>query len=117
MKKIEEKMIQAITAKKSRKLGNTSVNVTETAKTLEITVCLFGNLIATIDYYNCKMTISDGGYLRTVTTKSRLNALLKELTARKHQFGVYQRKGEWYFSSSKGDVPFENNTELPTLIF
>ena len=91
-------MNAAITAGKDWKLDNTEVvacsNVSD--------VYLHGNLIARIG--ETWIELFDGGW-QTVTTKSRLNAILSE-----HGIpgeGVFQKKGEWFFKSNDyGVIPF-----------
>ena len=98
MRKIERLMNAAITAGKDFKLDNTEVvscsNVSD--------VYLHGNLIARIG--ETWIELFDGGW-QTVTTKSRLNAILSE-----HGIpgeGVFQKKGEWFFKSNDyGVIPF-----------
>jgi len=98
MRKIERLMNAAITAGKDWKLDNTEVvacsNVSD--------VYLHGNLIARIG--ETWIELFDGGW-QTVTTKSRLNAILSE-----HGIpgeGVFQKKGEWFFKSNDyGVIPF-----------
>ena len=52
--------------------------------------------------------IFDGGW-QSVTTKSRLNALLQAVTP---NGGVFQRDWTWYYNSSKvGTVPFFSGME------
>ena len=72
MKKIEEKMIQAIINGKNFKQSNTEVKVFDK----HIDVLLHGNRIAHIDTTKkpYKMTVDNCGWY-SVTTKSRLNAL------------------------------------------
>ena len=100
MRKIERLMNQAITAKKDWKLDNTCV---EYFSGMDISrVYLHDNLIAEIG--PTYVQLFDGGW-QTPTTKSRLNAILKEHGIGNE--GVFQKKGEWFFSSNDyGTIPF-----------
>ena len=90
MKKIEEQMVEAICKRKNWQKDNTSVRfVGEVAE-----VYLFGNLIAKVRPKN--ISIWDGHH-RTVTTKSRLNALLYHTN-----ICVFQKDYQWYIR--RGDV-------------
>lgn len=104
MRKIERLMNAAITNGKDFKLDNTEVvacsNVSD--------VYLHGNLIARIG--ETWIQLFDGGW-QTVTTKSRLNAILSE-----HGCGderVFQKKGQWFLSSNDyGTIPFFSGMRL-----
>jgi hypothetical protein len=108
MRKIEEQMIQAIVKKKSWRNSNTEVVVNDSmfiAVNLYRTTILSTKRILGSD--NWEMTVRNGGYT-SVTTKSRLNALL-------HYFcpgtGIMQKDFEWYLvnhnSNSKTYFPGE----------
>lgn len=107
MRKIETLMNKAITNGVDFKLDNTEVvSCTNVAD-----VYLHGNLIARIG--ETWIELFDGGW-RTATTKSRLNAILKE-----HGNGdyVFQKKGEWFvtFSDYRNNsvtVPFFSGMRL-----
>jgi hypothetical protein len=107
MRKIEQQMNKAITNGVDFKLDNTEVvSCTNVAD-----VYLHGNLIARIG--ETWIELFDGGW-RTATTKSRLNAILKE-----HGNGdcVFQKKGEWFvtFSDYRNNsvtVPFFSGMRL-----
>ena len=102
MRKIEQQMINAIKSNTDWKLNNTEVITIEGVSF----VYLHGNQIATVD--DESMTIFDGGW-QSVTTKSRLNALLSAVT---HDGGVFQKDFTWYYNSSKvGTVPFMSGME------
>jgi hypothetical protein len=104
MRKIERLMNAAITAGKDFKMANTEVvscsNVTD--------VFLHGNLIARIG--ETWIELFDGGH-QTVTTKSRLNAILRE-----HGVGdesVFQKNFQWFFHSNQfGTIPFFSGMRL-----
>jgi hypothetical protein len=100
MRKIERLMNQAITAKKDWKLDNTEV---EYFSGHDISrVYLFGNLIAEIG--PTYVQLFDGGH-QTVTTKSRLNAILREHGIGNE--GVFQKNYQWFFNSNDyGTIPF-----------
>ena len=80
MRKIEEQMNMAIRARKNWAGSNTTVRCfKENGITTEINVLLHGNCIAWLDTASNDFNISSCGW-ETVTTKSRLNAILKNLT-------------------------------------
>ena len=100
MRKIERLMNKAISACKDWKLDNTEVQY---FSGLDISrVYLFDNLIAEIG--PTYVQLFDGGY-QTATTKSRLNAILRE-----HGLpgeGVFQKNFQWFFQSNDyGVIPF-----------
>ena len=100
MRKIETLMNAAINNSKDWKLANTSV---EYFSGMDISrVYLHGNLIAEVG--PTYIQLFDGGW-QSVTTKSRLNAILSE-----HGIpgeGVFQKAGQWFFKSNDyGTIPF-----------
>ena len=103
MRKIEKAMNQAVRDSKNWCSGNTQV-VTEGYISK---VYLHGNLIAKVGLESIQLF--DGGW-QTVTTKSRLNALL-------HSFGddgfrVYQRKFEWFVGDGNLEFEFKNGIQF-----
>lgn len=98
MRKIETLMNQAINREVDWKLDNTEVSNIDGVSY----VYLHGNKIAEVG--DTWMRLFDGGW-QTVTTKSRLNALLQA-----HGIGgegVFQKAGEWFFTSKDyGTIPF-----------
>jgi len=101
MRKIETQMNAAITAKRDWKLANTEVvNVDEVSF-----VYLHGNKIAEVgDNF---IRLYDGGW-QSVTTKSRLNAILGE-----HGLpgeGIFQKKWQWF-------ITLKTDKELATVPF
>ena len=117
MRKIEALMIAAVqtfadgrrTTKNRWRSGNTEVidhvtGIRGTAGYLHtIDVELHGNLIATIYPDSQNMYLMDAGW-KTVTTKSRLNALCKAFTACS---GIYLKKGEWQIECLRDGTPTE----------
>jgi hypothetical protein len=100
MRKIERLMNAAITAGKDWKLDNTEVLYFSGHDKSQ--VYLHGNLIAEIG--PTYIELFDGGW-QSNTTKSRLNAILREHGIGNE--GVFQKKGEWFFSSNDyGTIPF-----------
>jgi len=90
MRVIEHKMLQAIKSRKYFKRDNTEVVdcVDYSA------VYLHGNKIAEI--HNDCVVVMDAGW-RTNTTKSRINAILRE-----YNLGcVYSKKFQWYVGAAK----------------
>jgi hypothetical protein len=93
MRIIEKQMLLAIHNHKNWSCGNTRVAVTYFAhadKPIErINVYLHNSNIAQITHDS--VIVSDCGY-QTVTTKSRLNAILRNLC----DAGIYQKAHKWY---------------------
>ena len=101
MRKVEQQMNEAILNRKDFFKGNTSVEnyITETGAR-EAIVKLHGNHIATV---GDTLQICDAGW-QTVTTKSRLNALLNEFAEGCY---VFQRNFDWFLGDADGNVlPF-----------
>ena len=100
MRKIEREMIQAIIDRKSFNKANTSVSIEYAGTMLDhykdayMSIKLHGNEIAKY-YYNKDNTplyINHCGW-KTVTTKSRLNALIQHVQG--GLSGIYQKNFEW----------------------
>ena len=96
MRKIETEMQTAIANRKNWSKSNTSVSVNDEGPTF---VTLHGNLIAQISN-NGDMKLSSCGW-QTVTTKSRLNAILDCFF---HNVRIFQKQFEWYIG---GDSFFD----------
>jgi len=90
MKVIERKMLQAVKLGKSTDLGNTRIVAIDNS----VKVYLFNNLIATLD--------GDTGTLdvitryQSATTKSRLNAILREYA----NTSIHQSDFVWYYADN-----------------
>ena len=96
MRKIEQQMNKAILNRKDFKKDNTEV--------ITISDCSFvylhGNHIATV---GDRLQICDAGW-QTVTTKSRLNALLNEFAEGCY---LFQKNFDWFLGDADGNVlPF-----------
>ena len=106
MRKIEMMMNSAIRYRKNFSSGNTSVHCFKNRNgiTTDVDVYLHGNHIASVDTATNALTIKDGGW-QSVTTKSRLNALLDEFVP---SMGIFQKDWVWYVSDrlSGSVVPF-----------
>ena len=106
MRKIERDMNTAIRYRRNMSKQNTSVKCFKNRDgiTTEMDVFLHGNHIASLDTATHKLTIKDGGW-QSVTTKSRLNALLDEFVP---SAGIFQKDWVWYLSDrlSGSVVPF-----------
>ena len=101
MRKIERQMNNAISAKRDWKLANTEVVRVDNVSF----VYLHGNKIAEVG--ENFLRLFDGGW-QSVTTKSRLNAILRE-----HGLpgeGVFQKDWKWF-------VTVKTSTELATIPF
>jgi len=102
MRKIESEMNAAVTNRYNFAKANTTVSIDDRVAS----VYLHGNLIARVG--DTFVQILDGGW-QSVTTKSRLNALLRAVTP---DGGVFQKDFTWYYNSSKvGTVPFFSGME------
>ena len=97
MRKIEQQMNNAISNNLNWQSGNTAV--TFDPETNESKVYLHGNHIATVgeDF----VQIFDGGW-QSNTTKSRLNAILREHAIEGE--GVYQKNWKWYVDKFIGQA-------------
>ena len=95
-------MCKAVQSSKDWKSANTSVHFNEENNTS--VVRLHGNKIAEVgdDF----LTIFDGGY-QSVTTKSRLNALINEFCNGVTD-GVFQKNFQWFIRDNNETVDFEN---------
>ena len=100
MRKIERAMNFAISNKGNWSSSNTQVSYNENTNCSQ--VYLHGHQIATYDHNTQALKMSSCGY-ETVTTKSRLNALLTEL---KTGCSVFQRKFKWYLCNDRKFVDF-----------
>ena len=92
MRKIEQEMNSAIRYRRNFSKANTSVR----CYTDSVDVFLHGNHIATLDTATHALTLKDGGW-QSVTTKSRLNALLDEFVP---SMRIFQNDWTWYLRDS-----------------
>ena len=102
MRKVEQQMNEAILNRKDFFKGNTSVEnyINNITGAKEAIVKLHGNHIATVGE---TLQICDAGW-QTVTTKSRLNALLNEFAEGCY---VFQKNFDWFLGDADGNVlPF-----------
>ena len=92
MRKIEQQMNRAIVNKNDWSNSNTFVDYN--SNTNCSTVVLHRTAIAVYDHNTQALKLNSGGYT-TVTTKSRLNAILDEV-----KFGarVFQKNFNWFIS-------------------
>ena len=100
MRKIEMMMNSAIRYRKNFSSGNTSVHCFKNRNgiTTDVDVYLHGNHIASVDTATNALTIKDGGW-QSVTTKSRLNALLEEFAPDRR---IFQKDWQWFVSDFLG---------------
>ena len=121
MRKLETNMNNAIRAKKNFSSSNTTVQTftffnSKDVYCEESKVFLHGNHIANVfdDVVNGDVKkvvqLFDGGW-QTVTTKSRLNALLDEFAT---GFSVFQKNWDWFVSDFQGKniVDFSNGISI-----
>ena len=100
MRKIERQMNFAISNKGNWSLSNTSVEYNENSNCSN--VFLHGHNIATVDHATKSVKLSSCGW-ETVTTKSRLNAILQEV---KTGFSVFQKNFDWFLNGQGKTVDF-----------
>ena len=92
MRKIEQQMNRAIANRTDWSLSNTRVEFNDSTNCSS--VFLHGHNIATVDHATNAVKLSSCGW-QTVTTKSRLNAILSEV---KYGCSVFQKQWNWYVS-------------------
>ena len=92
MRKIERQMNFALSNKGNWAGSNTSVSYNDSTNCSS--VYLHGHQIATLDHSTNALKIDSCGY-QTVTTKSRLNAILQEV---KGGCRVFQKQWDWFVS-------------------
>jgi len=100
MRQIEAKMCEAIRNKKDWYQSNTQVYINKPVNCAQI--FLHRNQIATYDYNTKSVLLSSCGW-ETVTTKSRLNAILHEV---KYGASVYQRNWDWFVNFRQQTTSF-----------
>ena len=90
MRKIEREMNFAVSNKANWCGSNTQVNYNDSTNCSS--VYLHGHQIATVDHNTNSVKLDSCGY-ETVTTKSRLNALLNEVM---YGAKVFQKNWNWF---------------------
>ena len=100
MRKLEKQMNLAITNKCDWKGTNTQVTYNEMTNCSS--VCLHGHHIATFDHNLKALKLSSCGW-HSVTTKSRLNAILEEV---KIGCKVFQKNFNWFVSYNNQTASF-----------
>ena len=100
MRKLERQMNFAISNKGNWNGSNTSVLYNESTNCSQ--VYLHGHLICTFDHNTQAVKLSSCGY-ETVTTKSRLNAILEEV---KYGAKVFQKNFNWFVKYQNQTVDF-----------
>ena len=100
MRKIEQQMNRAIANRTDWSSSNTRVEFNDS--TTCSSVFLHGHNIATVDHSTNAVKVSSCGW-QTVTTKSRLNAILSEV---KYGCSVFQKQFDWYLSTNNQTVDF-----------
>ena len=107
MRKIERQMNQAMRYFRPFSSANTTVVQNDR----DMDVFLHGNHIASLCKISMDLRIFDGGGYQTVTTKSRLNALLQEFA---DSYKVIQKDFTWYVVDSYDNsrVPFWSGMTL-----
>ena len=100
MRKLEKHMNFALSNKSDWKGSNTEVIFNDSTNCSQ--VFLHGHNIATLDHNTQALKLSSCGW-ESVTTKSRLNAILQEC---KTGCRVFQRKFEWFISNRNATKSF-----------
>ena len=100
MRKIETQMNSAIRRQVNWAGSNPSVSYNESTNCSSI--YLHGHQIATVDHNLKAVKLSSCGYT-TVTTKSRLNAILEEV---KYGCKVFQKNWNWFVSYNDQTASF-----------
>ena len=100
MRKIEKMMNFAISNKSDWSSSNTRVEYNNSTNCSSI--YLHGHQIATFDHNLKAVKLSSCGY-ETVTTKSRLNAILEEV---KYGCKVFQKQFNWFVSYNNQTASF-----------
>ena len=100
MRKIEQQMNNAISNKVDWNSSNTRVDYNESTNCS--TVVLHRTAIAVYDHNTQALKLNTGGW-QTVTTKSRLNAILQEV---KYGCSVFQKNWNWYLRNDRNFVDF-----------
>ena len=99
-------MNMAITHKTDWSSSNTTVSFNSNTNCSQVR--LHGHLIATVDHSTNAVKLDSCGY-ETVTTKSRLNALLEEV---KYGCKVFQKNWNWYVSYNGQSADFSDGMIL-----
>ena len=92
MRKIEQQMNRAIANRTDWSSSNTRVEFNDSTNCSN--VFLHNHRIATVNHATNAVKLSSCGW-QTVTTKSRLNAILSEV---KYGCSVFQKQWNWYVS-------------------
>ena len=106
MRKIEQQMNRAVVNKINWSNSNTFVEYNESTNCS--TVVLHRTAIAVWDHKNQAFKLNTGGWY-SVTTKSRLNAILQELITGAR---VFQRDFNWFLSYNNLTVDFNDGMIL-----
>ena len=104
MRKIESQMNRAIVNKNDWMVdsNHSNTSVEYNSNTNCSTVVLYNTAIATYDHNTQALKLNTGGW-STVTTKSRLNAILSELIT---GASVFQRDFIWFLNYNNQTVDF-----------
>ena len=100
MRKLEKQMNFALSNKGNWAGSNTSVSYNDSTNCSS--VYLHGHQIATLDHNTNAVKLDSCGY-ETVTTKSRLNAILDEV---KYGCRVFQKNFNWFVSYNEDTKDF-----------
>lgn len=111
MLKVEEELVAAMRMWKPFNKGNTSLEIVKDSQgnNMYCLVKLFGNHIATWDAN--KLNITMAGW-NTLTTKSRLNALLEEFNEPLgHSMNIRTHKGQTYLCDYTTNTQYEMDSD------
>jgi len=105
MRKITENAVQAMSALKNFKSGNTRVSIEGAVAKMY----LHNNLIATYNSDYDLLTINDCNY-QTPTTKERLNGVLHQFRG---NYKIFQKNRVWYIKTDFADaITIKPNTNM-----
>ena len=106
MRKIEQQMNRAVVNKNDWSNSNTKVDYNESTNCS--TVVLHRTAIAVYDHNTQALKLNTGGW-HSVTTKSRLNAILQEV---KYGASVFQKNFNWFLSYNNQTHDFNDGMIL-----
>jgi len=106
MRKIEQQMNRAIVNKNDWSNSNTFVEYNESTNCS--TIVLHRTAIAVYDHNTQALKLNTGGW-HSVTTKSRLNAILQEV---KYGASVFQKNFNWFLSYNNQTHDFNDGMIL-----
>ena len=113
MRLIERQMCNALIHEREMRKDNTAVYWIRNDKDSQYyaEVMLHGHHIAEYHPRDKELWLSDAGW-QTVTTKSRLNALITEFVS--PSSGIHQKDWVWYLTHDGATLPWTGSGIIPT---